>query len=92
MLAGVPGHCIVIEDQAKNTIENALLCLPLLQEQKVTHIVLVTSDYHMPRSRLLFEMTLKGTGILVSWAEVCWMSAESASHPESAGQLHDSAA
>lgn len=68
--AGVPSDCIVIEDQAQNSIENALNCLPLLQSAKVQHTVLVTSDYHMPRCRLLFEMVLQGTGIALSWAEV----------------------
>ena len=68
--AGVPCQCVVIEDQAKNTVENALLCLPLLQQYNISHVVLVTSDYHMPRSRLLFELALNGTKIQLSWAEV----------------------
>ena len=71
--AGVPADCIVIEDQAKNSIENALLCLPILQSSHVQHVVLVTSDYHLPRCRLLFEMVLQGTGIELSWAEVIFM-------------------
>lgn len=74
VLAGVPSRCIVIEDQAKNTVENALLCLPLLQKDHIHHITLVTSDYHMPRSRLLFELVLKGTGIQMLWAEVRLLS------------------
>ena len=68
--AGVPADCIVIEDQARNSIENALFCLPILQGNRVQHMVLVTSDYHLPRCRLLFEMVLQGTGIELSWAEV----------------------
>ena len=69
--SGVPHGCIVIEDQAQNSIENALNCLPILQSSKIQHIVLVTSDYHMPRCRLLFEAVLQGTAIDVCWAEVC---------------------
>ena len=68
--AGVPPKCIVIEDQAQNSIENALNCLPVVQKSDISHIVLVTSDYHMPRCRLLFELVLQGTGIELSWAEV----------------------
>ena len=68
--AGVPFSCIVIEDKAQNSIENALNCLPILQHKNISHIVLVTSDYHMPRCRLLFELVLQGTGIELSWAEV----------------------
>lgn len=68
--AGVPASCIIIEDKAQNSIENALNCLPILQSKRVTHCVLATSDYHIPRCRLLFELVLQGTGINLSWAEV----------------------
>ena len=61
---------VVIEDKAQNSIENALNCLPILQGKGVHHMVLVTSDYHMPRCRLLFELVLQGTNIELSWAEV----------------------
>ncbi len=67
---GVPHDCIVIEDQAQNSIENALNSLPILQSSKIQQIILVTSDYHMPRCRLLFEAVLQGTTIDVCWAEV----------------------
>ena len=69
--SGVPQDRIVIEDQAQNSIENALNCLPILQSSKIQHITLVTSDYHMPRCRLLFEAVLQGTAIDLCWAEVC---------------------
>ena len=60
--------------QAKNTIENAFQVLPLLEKHRVQHVTLVTSEYHMPRSRLLFELVLAGTGISLAFAEVTtWM-------------------
>ena len=78
---GVPAQCILLETAAQNTIDNALNCLPLLQQHAIASITLVTSDYHMPRARLLFELVLEGTGIQLSWAEVsdentslCWAS------------------
>ena len=37
--------------------------LPILEKHRVQHVTLVTSEYHMPRSRLLFELVLAGTGI-----------------------------
>lgn len=74
VLAGVPSHSIIIENQARNTVENALLCLPLFQQHQIKHITLVTSDYHMPRSRLLFELVLRGTDVQMSWAEVSWIT------------------
>ncbi|KAL3131399.1 hypothetical protein ABBQ38_007712 [Trebouxia sp. C0009 RCD-2024] len=67
--AGVPISCIIIEDKAQNSIENALNCLPILLSKSVQHVVLVTSDYHMPRCRLLFELVLQHTFIGLSWAE-----------------------
>ena len=68
--AGVALTSVVIEDKAQNSIENALNCLPILQSKGVHYVVLVTSDYHMPRCRLLFELVFQGTNIELSWAEV----------------------
>lgn len=68
--AGVAPASVIIEDKAQNSIENALNSLPVLQSKGVQHVVLVTSDYHMPRCRLLFELVLQGTTIELSWAEV----------------------
>ena len=68
--AGVPFASVVVEDKAQNSIENALNCLPILQRKNVHDICLVTSDYHMARCRLLFELVLQGTNIKLSWAEV----------------------
>ncbi|KAL0023502.1 hypothetical protein WJX79_003366 [Trebouxia sp. C0005] len=67
--SGVPRDRIVIEDQAQNSIENAFNCLPILQSSNIQHIIIVTSDYHMPRCRLLFEAVLQGTAIALCWAE-----------------------
>ena len=51
---GVSRERIVLEAQAQNTVQNALLSLPLVPAG-ASRLWLVTSDFHMPRSLYLFE-------------------------------------
>ena len=44
-----------LEDRSRNTLENAVFTARLLQPQPGQSWVLVTSAYHMPRARALFE-------------------------------------
>jgi uncharacterized SAM-binding protein YcdF (DUF218 family) len=44
-----------LEDRARNTLENAVFTAKLLQPQPVQRWVLVTSAFHMPRAKALFE-------------------------------------
>ncbi len=44
-----------IEDQSRDTAENARMLRPLLQKDKVQRIALVTHAWHMPRSVQAFE-------------------------------------
>eukprot|EP01024_Parvocaulis_polyphysoides_P015538 TRINITY_DN1682_c0_g1_i2.p5 TRINITY_DN1682_c0_g1~~TRINITY_DN1682_c0_g1_i2.p5 ORF type:complete len:161 (-),score=2.65 TRINITY_DN1682_c0_g1_i2:516-998(-) len=60
---GVTPSAIIIEDQARNTIENALYCLELLKNRIKNKIVVVTSDFHLTRSRLLFETVFKQVNV-----------------------------
>lgn len=52
---------VVKEERSKNTIENALYCRDIIKglitssRDSNIHIMLVTSDYHMPRAKLLFD-------------------------------------
>ncbi len=46
-----------VEDQSRNTVENALLTAPILKRDGITSIVLVTHGSHMRRARYLFEQT-----------------------------------
>lgn len=50
---GVPGEAIVLEGKSRSTRENALFTKDLLQGER--RVVLVTSDFHMWRSRRVFE-------------------------------------
>lgn len=57
---GLPPHgaCCVSIDHAHNTRENALLTADWVVRREVRSLLLVTSDYHMPRAEWLLHMTL----------------------------------
>lgn len=52
---GVPGQAMVLEGRSRNTSQNAEYSAEILAEQGVSRILLVTSAYHMPRAKGLFE-------------------------------------
>ncbi len=47
---GVPLRAIVLEENSRNTYENAVNCVELMRLQGVYSAILVTSALHMPRS------------------------------------------
>lgn len=54
-LAGVPVENILLEDQARNTYENAFYSKPLLESINGKKFLLVTSAFHMKRSLAIFD-------------------------------------
>ena len=52
---GVPDSAIWIEDQSRNTYENAIYSKNILANKGITEVLLVTSATHMPRSVALFQ-------------------------------------
>ncbi|WP_438946089.1 YdcF family protein [Sediminibacterium sp.] len=50
---GIPDSAIVLTDNVENTADEAKAVVKLLGKWK--HIILVTSSYHMPRSKKIFE-------------------------------------
>ncbi len=55
LLMGVPHSAMQLERQSRNTRENASYTAQLLRERGSTHILLVTSAFHMRRAVPLFE-------------------------------------
>ena len=51
---------IEMESDSLSTIENAEKSAAILKKHKLEKIILVTSDYHMPRSLKIFEDALPG--------------------------------
>jgi len=52
---GVPAPALVLENRSRNTSQNAEYSAEILAGQGINRILLVTSAYHMPRARRLFE-------------------------------------
>jgi uncharacterized SAM-binding protein YcdF (DUF218 family) len=41
--------------ESANTIEDAQLCRPVVERHGITDLIVITSDFHLPRARFLFE-------------------------------------
>ncbi len=57
-----------IEDQSRDTRENAIRSVPLLQRSGIDHIVLVTHGLHMPRAERAFTEAAAGRGVRIEVA------------------------
>jgi len=53
---GVPEAAILVEDRARDTLENARLSIPILRRAGVSRAILVTDRVHMPRALTLFRL------------------------------------
>jgi len=51
----VASTAVHTEKKAMNTIQNAIFPVPILTKLLCNTVVLITSDFHMPRAALLFE-------------------------------------
>jgi uncharacterized SAM-binding protein YcdF (DUF218 family) len=54
-MVGVPDSAIIEEPNSLNTYENAVNVQKILDQKGIKEILLVTSAFHMPRARLIFE-------------------------------------
>lgn len=52
---GVPREAIIKEEKSLNTRQNAVFTQKILQQRGINTIILVTSGYHMPRAKRVFE-------------------------------------
>ncbi len=59
-----------VEDRSRDTRENAVYTVRLLQEQGIRRVLLVTHQRHMPRSLRAFEEAAAGSGLVVEAAPV----------------------
>jgi uncharacterized SAM-binding protein YcdF (DUF218 family) len=53
--SGIPVASIFLETRSKNTVQNAWYVVDVLRKHRWSHIILVTSDFHIPRAVLYFE-------------------------------------
>ena len=61
---GVNPEDIIIEEDSKNTNENALFIKRELENQEIESVILITSAFHMKRSMFVFEKNLQGIEII----------------------------
>jgi uncharacterized SAM-binding protein YcdF (DUF218 family) len=55
LAAGVPEKAIWLDEQSKNTSENAKNVAVILAQHNLSDVILVSENYHLRRARLLFE-------------------------------------
>ncbi|MBI1862385.1 MAG: YdcF family protein [Deltaproteobacteria bacterium] len=55
---------IILESRSTTTIENGLESTEIIQTRKPNRVILVTSDYHMPRAATIFRDLMPQTEIL----------------------------
>jgi len=60
---GVKRQDIFIEDKSENTYENAVYSKEIVLQQNFKSAVVVTSPYHMRRTKLVFERVFRNTGV-----------------------------
>lgn len=65
---GIPRERVWIEDQARDTVGNALLSCRLLEKHGITHATLVSSASHLQRSLALFEEAAAQRGLAITFA------------------------
>ena len=52
---GVPPSALILEEQSKNTYDNAVNSAAILQQRGMQRILLVSSAFHMRRADALFK-------------------------------------
>jgi len=55
-LMGVPAAAMLLEQDSRNTYQNALYSAALLKQRGIDRILLVTSAFHMRRAEQLFSL------------------------------------
>ncbi|MEA1910025.1 MAG: YdcF family protein [Patescibacteria group bacterium] len=62
---GVPDDKILVEEDSTNTVANAKLVRAIIEENKLTKIILVTSPYHQRRAYIAFSKALSGLPVKI---------------------------
>ena len=69
MAHGVPGEDILECAESANTIQDAQLARPIIERHGISELIVVTSDFHIPRARFLFEREFPDLRLSFSAAE-----------------------
>ena len=60
---GIPRDVLLAENKATSTYENALYSKEIVLEQGIDSALVVTSNYHMRRSKMAFERVFRDSGV-----------------------------
>jgi len=61
--AGVREQDVIVEDKSESTYHNAVYSRNIVLAQNFKSAIIVTSPYHMRRSKLIFERVFRNTGV-----------------------------
>ncbi|AXI10459.1 YdcF family protein [Oceanobacillus zhaokaii] len=64
---GIPKNRIITEDYATSTYTNALYTKEEMEKNNLKSAIVVSSDFHMRRSKLVFQRLYKDTGIELTY-------------------------
>jgi uncharacterized SAM-binding protein YcdF (DUF218 family) len=64
---GVPWYNVILDNKANSTYQNALFTKELALKYGFKSAIVVTSNYHMRRSRLVYKKAFHGTGISLTY-------------------------
>lgn len=76
--AGIPAERILLEPKAQHTYQHPIFVKPILQEHGFTSAIVVSSPYHMRRSKMLFDRAFRKSGISLIYSPVAhsWFSTD----------------
>jgi uncharacterized SAM-binding protein YcdF (DUF218 family) len=60
---GIPRDALLPENEATSTYENAIYSKDIILEHEIKSAIVVTSNYHMRRTRLAFERVFRDTDV-----------------------------
>ena len=65
---GLPATDMLEMAESQNTLEDALLSKPIVDKYGVKSLIIVSSDFHLPRAKYVFERAFEGYGLIFSGA------------------------
>ena len=60
---GIPPEDVIMEEEAQNTLQNALFCRKIMEEHDFQSALVVSSEYHMFRVKAVCEQAFKGSSM-----------------------------
>ncbi|WP_339266752.1 YdcF family protein [Paenibacillus sp. FSL R5-0470] len=64
---GIPEKAILTEDAAQSTYQNAEFTLPIMKKNGFASVIVVSSDFHMRRVKLIFDHVYKKSGVELTY-------------------------